>query len=55
MEQELDKVNHELEEIADRKQQHLHSASPDLQNAAAKTVTKVCCRYQLSVMLSMLT
>ena len=44
LEQELDKVNHELEENADRKL-YLQFAKPDLQHAAAETVTKVYPRH----------
>jgi len=48
--QELDKVSQELEEAAESKQ-HLQFASSDLQNTAAKTVTKVCHWYRFSVIL----
>jgi len=47
MEQELDKVNHELEENADRKL-YLQCAGPYLQNAAAEAVTKVCPQHHFS-------
>ena len=53
LEQELDKVNHELEENADRKL-YLQFAGPDLQHAAAETVTKVCPRHHFYIMITML-